>query len=52
MKQLQRTQSDLVFANVLGNLQQDVLLMSNDDAKWHSKRQDGLDALIETVLLW
>ena len=52
MKQLQRTQSDLVFANVLGNLQQDVLLMSKHGAEWYSKRQDGLDALIETVLLW
>lgn len=52
LKQLQRTQSDLVFANVLGNIEENVLLLSEDGPQWFSKRQDGLEALIESVLLW
>ncbi len=51
-KQLQRTQSDLVFANVLGKIEEDVLLLSNDGSQWFQKRQDGLEALIESILEW
>lgn len=51
-KQLQRTQSDLVFANVLGNIEKNVVLMSEDGSQWFSKREEGLEALLESVLLW
>lgn len=51
-KQLQRTQSNLVFANVLGKIEENVLLLSNDGSQWFQKRQDGLDALIEAILEW
>ena len=51
-KQLQRTQSEIVFANVLGNIEEDVLILSNNGSQWFQKRQDGLDALIESILEW
>lgn len=52
LKQLHRTQSDLVFANVLGNLQENVLVISNSKAEWFTQRSDGIDALIHFVLQW
>ena len=51
-KQLQRTNSDLVFGNILGNLNKDVMLMSKDNKQVFPNRQDGLDALVERILQW
>ena len=51
-KQLQRTKSDLVFGNILGNLNKDVMLMSTDGTQVFTNRVDGLDALIDLILQW
>ena len=51
-KQLVRTRSNLVFANVLGSIETNVLLMSPNTRTWHTNRMDGLHALIEQVLDW
>lgn len=51
-KQLQRTKSDLVFGNILGNLNKDVMLMSTNSTQVFTNRQDGLDALIDMILQW
>jgi len=51
-KQCQRTRSDLVFANVLGQIETNVLLHSPSSTTWYPKRTDGLKALIETILQW
>ena len=51
-KQLQRTNSDLVFGNILGNLNKDVMLMSTDSTQVFTNRQDGLDALVDRILQW
>ena len=50
--QCQRTHSDLVFANVLGQIETDVLLHSSSGTTWYPKRKDGLNALIATILQW
>ena len=47
--QLERTGSDWVFANVLGRTERDVLIVESTNAVWFTKRQDGLQALIERL---
>ena len=49
-KQGQRTQSDWVFANVLEDLQHDVLLWNQTEHHWFKNRQDGLSKLTSLVL--
>ena len=51
-KQLQRTKSDLVFGNILGNLSNDVMLMSKNGTQVFTNRQDGLNALTDLILQW
>lgn len=51
-KQLKRTQSKLVFANVLGAIESNVLLLSSDTKHWYPDRADGLQALIREILRW
>ena len=51
-KQLKRTQSKLVFANVLGAIENNVLLLSADTKHWYPDRADGLQALIHEILRW
>ena len=52
LKQSQRTHSDLVFANVLGQIENNVLIYSASGTTWYPQRQDGLKALRETILQW
>ena len=42
----QRSQSDLVFANTIGQLNKDVLLWQVGGPSWHAKRSDALEALL------
>ena len=51
-KQCLRTQSDIVFANILGNLHENVLVLSETTSEWFSKRTDGLESLIDAILQW
>ncbi len=51
-KQCARTHSDLVFANVLGAIQTNILLYSPTEKQWFAKREDALQVLIDTVLDW
>lgn len=51
-KQCLRTDSDLVFANVLGAIETNILLYSPTEARWFAKREDALQVLINTVLDW
>jgi len=44
-----RTRCDLVFANVLGRLGEQVALVG-EDVRWFDRRSDGLDALIDAIL--
>ena len=37
----------MVFANVLGNLHENVLILSETKSEWFSDRTDGLESLIE-----
>lgn len=48
-KQLQRTASDLVFANVIGRTNVDVLLVQPSAHQLYRERSDGLTALIDTL---
>ena len=51
-KQCLRTQSDIVFANILGKLHENVLVLSTTQSKWFFKRTDGIESLIQTILQW
>ena len=51
-KQLLRTDSDLVFANVLGNLEENVMLVSQQQTQWFTERHEGLKSLIQSALKW
>ena len=44
-----RTGSVLVFANIIGRLQEGVLLQGADGASWHSTRPAALAALTEAI---
>lgn len=48
--QLQRTRSDLVFANVLGRLDTGVLLVSAKGALRYGRRVEALDALLDRLV--
>lgn len=48
--QLRRTSSDLVFANVLGRIGTDVLLVDDTSARRFPQRADALDALLEAMV--
>lgn len=52
LKQLKRTKSDLIFANVLDNLNNNILLLSESQSTWFEKRSDGINALINAILNW
>ncbi len=47
--QLERTGSDLVFANALGDIERDVLLVGRDGTQAFARRQDAVDALFDAV---
>lgn len=49
--QLRRTGSDVVFANVLGRLQDSVLLVRESDTVAYARREDAVNALVESLLL-
>lgn len=50
-RQRDRTQSDRVFANVIGRLQQRILLLG-DEARWFEHRADAVQALIDDIQAW
>lgn len=47
--QRMRTQSDIVFANVLERIHTDVLLLNTDKHQWYRERLDGLNALVTAL---
>ncbi|MCB9793775.1 MAG: hypothetical protein H6741_13735 [Alphaproteobacteria bacterium] len=47
--QLARTGSDLVFANIIGQLAQSVVLVTNDDARPYPDRAQAIDALVRWI---
>jgi phosphopantothenoylcysteine synthetase/decarboxylase len=50
-RQRGRTDSDLVFANVIGRLSSRVLLLG-EQPEWHATRSGALSSLIETLQRW
>jgi len=44
-----RTSSDLVFANTIGNLDADLLMIDPNDAVWFVDRGSALDALVARI---
>lgn len=50
-KQLRRTRSDIVFANVLGRLAQGILLVEEHQERWIEHRGPALMALLEWIAL-
>lgn len=49
-KQLDRTGSELVFANVLGRLGEDLLLVDRASARAFARREEALDALLAEIV--
>lgn len=47
--QLARTGSDLVFANALGAIERDVLLVGRDGTRAFARREDAVSALLDAV---
>ncbi len=47
--QAQRTHSDAVFANVIGQIQQQVLFWHNGTVQWSEQRADGLRGLVDWI---
>lgn len=50
--QLLRTESDLVFANVLGEIETSVLLVERERTRAFNRRTDAIKALVETLKSW
>lgn len=49
--QAERTQSDIVFANVIGNIQHQCILIEKENKTLCSLRKEALDLLLEKVIL-
>ena len=49
-KQRQRSLSDLVFANVLGRTNKDILLCSDKETQYFAERTDALNALLHKLV--
>ena len=49
LRQLQRTQSDVVLGNVLGRLQKHVLIQTSENSVWFQNRDDGLSRLVDEL---
>ena len=47
--QLERTQSDVVLGNVLGRLEEDVLVQTPTHSEWFKNRTDGIIRLIDVL---
>lgn len=50
MAQLQRTTSDLVFANTIGQIEQQCILIERDRTQVYSRREDALHTLCRSII--